>query len=74
MKFKKYFNGFCGNYGYTGSMGYNDDTEEYHIIISKGDNNAGAFMTKTELTEMKNYDIEALLNFLHSGFILKFNK
>lgn len=74
MKFKKYFDGFCSNYGYTGSVGYNNDTKEYHIIISKGDNNAGAFMTKTELTEIEKYDIKGLLNFLHRGFVLKFNQ
>lgn len=74
MKFKKYFDDFCDQHGYVGKLGYNKNKDEYQIVISKNDNNAGAFMTREELCQMKNSDIEALLNFLHSGFILKFNQ
>lgn len=74
MKFKKYFDEFCSEHNYIGKLGYNKNTCEYEIIISKGDKNAGAFMTKVELTEMKNSDIRRLLNFLHSGFEVRFNQ
>lgn len=74
MKLRKYFDEFCDKHGYTGDVGYNKENHEYHIIISKDDNNAGAFMTKQELESMNNNEIEALLNILHDGFTIKFAK
>ena len=72
--FKDYFNELCKKHGYIGSMGYDKNTDEYHIVISKGDDNAGAFMTKEELKEMNNIQIQNLLEMLHTGFVHKFKK
>jgi hypothetical protein len=74
LKFKKCFNDFCKANDYTGDIGYNQETKEYHIIISKDDDNAGAFMTREELELMGNVEIESLLRFLYNGFVLKFQK
>ena len=57
MKFRKYFESFCEQHGYNGDIGYSKDTEDYHIIISRGNDNAGAFMTRKELEIMGNAEI-----------------
>lgn len=73
MCFNEYFNEFCSEYGYTGKYGLNETLNEYEIMISKGNDNAAAFLTKAELKRLKNQEIRNLLNFLHQGFELKFH-
>ena len=72
--FKEYFYEFCEKHGYIGNIGFDKDTKEYHLIISKGNDNAGAFMNREELNSMNNSQIQNLINILHTGFIDRFEK
>ncbi len=74
MGINTYLKDFCDSYGYTGDFGYDEEKKEYHIIISKDDDNAGAFLSKEELQELNYFQLIDLLNILHEGFIKKFNK
>jgi hypothetical protein len=74
MKFDKLFQDFCNEHKYIGKIDFNKSTKEYSIIINKDTENAGAFLSKEELANMSNEQIEKLLSFLHEGFVLKFNK
>jgi hypothetical protein len=74
VKFNTLFQDFCNKHKYIGKIDFDKNTKEYSIIISKQTENAGAFLSKQELTEMTNEQIETLLDFLHKGFVLKFNK
>lgn len=74
MKFNEYFNEFCLEHGYTGKFGLNESSNEYEIVISKGDDNAGAFLSKEELKRLNNQEIKNILELLHKGFVLKFHK
>ena len=73
MKFDYYFYEFCDKNNYTGRIGYDTVEDEYSIIISKDDNNAGLFLSKEELMELSNQQIKNLLNMLHIGFMDKFH-
>lgn len=70
--FENYFNDFCKKYGYKGKIDYSKITNEYSIVISKNDNNAGAFLSKEELQLFSNKQLQDLLDFLHNGFKEKF--
>ncbi len=72
--FKEYFYDFCEKHDYIGKIGFDKDTNEYHVIISKDDNNAGAFMSKEELKGMNNLQIQSLIELLHKGFIERYGK
>ncbi|MGB8454498.1 MAG: hypothetical protein WCD89_19485 [Anaerocolumna sp.] len=74
LKFTDYLNEFCNKYGYIGKMDFDNKTKEYNIIISKGDDNAGIFLSKEELKACSNKQLEDLLDMLHIGFKAKFNK
>ena len=74
MKFNTLFQDFCNEHKYIGKIDFDKTTKEYSIIISKDTENAGAFLSREELADMTNEQIESLLNFLHKGFVLKFNK
>lgn len=74
MKFTNYLNKFCNKHGYIGKLDFNNTTKEYNIIISKGDDNAGIFLSKEELKAYSNKQLEDLLDMLHIGFKAKFNK
>nr|WP_308742087.1 hypothetical protein [uncultured Anaerocolumna sp.] len=74
MGFDECLNIFCKKHGYTGHLGYNSSTLEYEIILSKGDNNAGAFLSEEELQSMNNQQFHDLLELLHKGFQAKFNQ
>ncbi|WMJ87804.1 hypothetical protein [Anaerocolumna sp. MB42-C2] len=73
MSFNEYFNRFCLEHGYIGKLGLHETSKEYEIIISKGNDNAGAYLTKEELKSMSNQEIRNLLALLHRGFESKFN-
>lgn len=73
MKFKTVFIEFCDNKGYTGQYFYNEITEEYHIVISKGDNNAGAFLKPLEYLELDKDGLNKILDLLDKGFKQKFS-
>lgn len=66
--FRDIIDEFCNRYKYVGSMGYDKETDEYRIIISKGDDNAGAFLTKDEMDTLNNDRLKEILNMLHMGF------
>jgi mRNA deadenylase 3'-5' endonuclease subunit Ccr4 len=74
MSFNEYFHDFCSEHGYTGKFILSKTSEEYEIIISKGDDNAGVFLSRDELKRLNNHEIKSLLEFLHKGFVLKFSK
>lgn len=68
--FKKY----CQIHGYAGNYTYNEILKQYDIVISKGDNNAGAFLSEKEYQEMSEKQFNDILKMLHTGFKAKFNK
>lgn len=74
MGFDTYFNEFCDTNGYEGTYGFDKNTNEYHIIFSKGKDNGGAFMSKDELQNMSDTQIKDLLSFIDKEFKLKFAK
>lgn len=58
MDLDKIVNEFCRSCGYVGKIGLNND--KYEIVISKDENNAGAFLSENEYQETneeKNQDI-----------------
>lgn len=64
---------FCNKYNYIGSMGYDKHTNEYKIVISKGNNNAGAFLTKDEMNMLNNNQLIDILDILHKGFCSRYD-
>ncbi len=74
MKYEAYFKEFCKKHGYAGKYRYNAETKHYDIIISKGTDNAGAFLTEEEYQEMDDNKLTGILIFLHRGFKEQFNK
>ena len=74
MSFEIYFKEFCDKYGYSGKFCFDKQSKEYQIIISKGDDNGGLFMSKEELLSMDNDQIINWLQFLHNEFLNRFHK
>ncbi len=74
MKYEAYFKEFCKKHGYLGKYKYNAETKEYDIIISKGSDNAGAFLAEEEYKDMSENKLNEILIYLHSGFKEQFNK
>ncbi len=72
MKYELIFNEFCDSQGYTGNYFYNELSDEFHLVISRGDNNAGAFLKQIEYDEMNEEDLKNLLELLDKGFKQKF--
>jgi len=72
MKFHDYFKHFCETNGYIGKIDYNMESKEYSIVISKGNNNGGAFLTKQEISSLSNEGIMNLLELLDNGFKVQF--
>lgn len=68
---KKELEAFCEQYGYTYHCGFNKK-KEYEIIISKGEHNAGAFLTQEELDNLTERKLRDLLKLLHQGFKERF--
>lgn len=74
LGFEDCFNEFCKNNGYTGRYRWNHINNQFEIIISKGDDNAGAFLTEQEYEELTEKKLQDILDMLHKGFQTKFNK
>ena len=74
MKYEEIFKEFCRIHGYIGKYQCDAETKEYEIIISKGTDNAGAFLTEEEYQEMDDNKLTGILIFLHRGFKEQFNK
>lgn len=74
MRIEDILKTFCDKYGYTWHFVYNNNTHEYQIILSKGEDNAGAFLNKEELESMSEKELQDLLELLHRGFKVKFKK
>jgi hypothetical protein len=67
----KILQNFCMENGYTGKMTH---AEPYEIVISKGKDNAGAFLTEEEFQELDEEKLTEILIFLDREFREKFNK
>lgn len=74
MKYEAYFRKFCERNGYAGKYEYNSTLEQYEIIISKGNDNGGVFLTEQEYQELTEKQLQGILEMLHKGFKAKFNK
>jgi hypothetical protein len=74
IKHEIIFNNFCKSHGYSGSYSYNKTTNEYDIILTKDEGNAGAALTEDEYLELTERQIGDILTILHTGFQSKFNK
>lgn len=68
MKLSTIFKKNCDNNGYTGKYHYNELTDEFQFVISKGDNNAGAFLAPIEYNQMNEEHLKKLLELLDKGF------
>ena len=74
MKYEAYFRRFCKIHGYIGEYKHNSETDEYDVIISKGGDNAGAFLEKSEYEDLTQGKLRGILKVLHKGFQEEFNK
>ncbi|MDU6263749.1 MAG: hypothetical protein E6600_04535 [Anaerocolumna aminovalerica] len=74
MKYESYFREFCKKHGYAGKYKYNAETKHYDIIISKGTDNAGAFLDEAEYEALTIDELQGTLEMLHEGFKVKFNR
>lgn len=72
MKFGTIFKEFCDINGYTGQYLYNESVDEYQVVITKGDNHAGAYLSPQEYGEVSEEGIQKLLELLDKGFKQKF--
>lgn len=71
INIKNELNAFCNKHGYTYQCGYNKKGE-YEIIISQGEDNAGAFLSKEEIQGLTVEGLQSLLEVLHCGFKERF--
>jgi hypothetical protein len=74
VKYESYFREFCKKHGYAGKYKYNAETKHYDIIISKGTDNAGAFLDEEEYQTLTMEEFQGTLELLYKGFKTKFNK
>jgi hypothetical protein len=74
IKHEAIFYNFCTSHGYVGSHSYNQATNEYDIIITKDEGNAGAALTDDEYLELTERQLVDILTMLHTGFKAMFNK
>jgi len=74
LKYESFFREFCNKHGYTGEYKYNAETNEYDVVISKGSDNAGAFLVEEEYQALTMEESQGTLEILHKGFQAKFNK
>jgi regulator of sigma D len=72
IKHEVIFKEFCRLHGYSGSYSYNQITNEYEIILTMDDNNAGAALTDDEYLELTERQLGDILTMLHMGFQTKF--
>lgn len=70
---ENYFKSFCDDRNYKGTINYNEGKDEYSIIISSNDNNAGLFLTKKEYESFSYIHFTALIDYLDKQFKHKFN-
>jgi len=73
MGFDEIINHFCQEHGYKGYIKFRN-TGTYHVVISKDDNNAGAFLSEEEYRELDAKKLHEILIFLDRGFREKFNR
>ena len=72
MKHENIFNDFCNANNYTGTYIYNEITDEYQVVLSQGDDNAGAFLTPMEYRDLDESKMLELIEMLDEGFKQKF--
>lgn len=72
MGLEKILQDFCREHGYTYQTGWNGD--QYKIVISKGKDNAGAFLPEEEYKELDEERLKEILILLDRGFKEIFNK
>lgn len=72
MKHENIFNDFCNANGYAGTYVYNEITDEYHVVLSRGKDNAGAFLTPQEYKDMDESNMLDIIKMLDRGFKQKF--
>lgn len=72
MNKENYFKSFCDDHNYERTFSYDEDKNEYSIIISRNDNNAGLFLTKKEFESFSYSQFIALIDYLDKEFKNKF--
>jgi uncharacterized lipoprotein len=74
VKYEAYFKEFCKDRGYIGKYEYNSKLKRYDVIISKGSENGGAFLSELEYKELTEEQLQGILEMLHEGFQQEFNR